>query len=424
MQILKKKYLLILFSISWLIKIIHSNKNFSPLNVTDPDNYFISFNFFLKNSYYEIMANGSSYLFNLVNYLFYTLTKNISVSFFLTNLISEILLIFFGLKILQLVNQKHHSKYAATIGLIYLFNTLDLNDYQHSNNDVFQAVFIALAVLFLLKQCYYKGFKKAYYIYSAILISLCTLIRPTSLVVIVMAISAVFFIEYFKKSNVIQGSKHFMFFLIPLILLVSLFHFPSIKEHNRLGFYNKSNSSNNWVQRNYLGTKRMQNGELPIHKNSIFRDTKFSDVNVYLAEHGSESLPKTQGEFLKRDPVLSGLIFGYNLLFTFTKSFRYYGLLILLPLLYLLLKPYLNPQKWLVYLWIIIIGTICFIPFTLMEYRWYTGYDIIFALAIFTSVIYFEKTKYSNFLRYTVNTSLILVTIFNLLLAFVISSNY
>ena len=405
LKILKKQPLLLVFGVTWIIKIVHSNLNFSPLNVSDPDRYFSSFNYFLKNNYYDIMANGSSYLFNLVNAVLFKITDNVSVSFFITNLISEILVLIIGLKIIFIINKKFNSKYVFVIALFYAFNTLDLNDYHHSNNDVFQAVFIALGILLLVKQFYLEGFKKSYYIWLAFIVALCTLIRPTSLVVIVLSFMAVFFIECFKKSSFLTGIKRGLFFLIPLIVLISLFHYPALKEHGKLGFYNKSTTGNNWVQRNYLGTKRMQTGELPLNKNSIFRDTKFSDVAIYLKENGKNSLPKTQGEFLKKDPVLSILIVVYNVVFTFLKGARYYAFLLILPLLFLVYKPIISKDKWLVYLWGLIIGTLSFIPFTLMEYRWYTGYDILFILTIFSAITYFENSKYKKYLKYSINSS-------------------
>jgi hypothetical protein len=421
---IKKEPLLLLFGLTWVIKIIHSNLNFSPLKVTDPDGYFVSFQYFIDHGYYSIIANGSSYLFNWFNYIFYLLIDNVSISFFITNALSELFLIIIGLKIIRLINTKYNSKYLYVIIAIYIFNTLDLNDYQHSNNDVFQAVFIALIVMYLVKQYLSKSINYKYYFYISLLSVLCTLIRPTSLVVIVMVLSSVIILEYLRNSNSFQVLKSFGIVAIPIFILISILHYPALREKNTLGFYNKSTDSENWVQRNYLATKRIQKGELPLHKNSIFRATKFNKVNDYLAINGENSLPKSQGEFLKKDPILSGIIFSYNIIFTFLKASRYYAFLIVLPLLLLVFKPFRLKEKFYIYISGIIIGVLSFIPFTLMEYRWYTGYDILFILSIFSAIHYFEKSKYQYILKYSIKSSLIIISIFNVLLTFVIGSSY
>ncbi|WP_143064741.1 hypothetical protein [Hyunsoonleella jejuensis] len=263
------------------------------------------------------------------------------------------------------------------------------------------------------------------YFIIGILCGICTLIRPTSQIIIVVALFSVVLMEFLKKKPILSYSKSLLFFLIPLFSIVVVCHYPSIKEKGKLGFYDKNFSSGaNWVQRNYLATKKMQAGELPIHKNSIFRATPFSAVNQYLLKNGENSLPKNQKEFLIKDPLLIVQLSVYNLGFLALKYFRFYGFLLIFPFLYLFTKPYLSLRKYPFYVFLFAMVLISTIVLTLMEFRWVIGYDILLCICILVSLKYFNTTSLKSKLPYILNGSLIIVSIFNILLTFFIKSSY
>lgn len=425
MNSILKRIPFLLFITTWVLYLIYANKDFSIATIGNPDRYFQSFKFFLANDYYTIMQNGSSYFFNLIVWFFYTLTDNVNWAFFLTNLTSQLIVVIIGVCVLIKVNMPLKSNYIMVVIAIFICNTLSINAYQYSNNDIFQSVFV-LAIFHLLLMAY-RQLEKYHYLYVVIgvLSALCTLIRPTSLMVICIVLSAIAILEFFKTRRLKSIIKSLILFVIPLVLLTALFHYPSLKENQKLGFYNKNfDPKNNWVQRNYLGAKRMQSGELPIHKNSIFRETTFSYVNNYLKENGENSLPKTQMDFIVKDPLLAFELVIYNIGFIGLKASRYYAFLVLIPFLFLIKKPFLQKEKIPIYLYIIAALLISTIILTLMEYRWIIVYDILLCSGLLISLKYYEISKYKVRIRQLVNISLIMVAIFNVLLTFFIKSNY
>ncbi|MCF7568969.1 hypothetical protein L3X37_11430 [Sabulilitoribacter arenilitoris] len=413
----------IVFIVSWVVRLIYSNKNFNPNAVGDPDRYFRSFKFYLEHDFYTVVSQGSSLLYNVVISFFYSITHNVSLSFFCTNFISVLLVVGLGVAILFKINKKIQSKYIYVIVAIYAFNVLELNAYQKASNDMFQAVFLLAIfyVFFIFKE---KTIPYKYFIIG-VFAALCTLIRPTSLILIVLIFVSIFVKGLISNNNYKYIARCYLLFLAPLIFLMLIFHYPAIKENNKLGFYSKNFNKNlNWTQRNYLGIKRMQSGEIPIHKNSIFRKTTFAYVRNYLNENGSESLPKNQIEFLKKDPLLYFQMVVYNVTYASAKYFRYYAFLLVIPILCLFKQPILIKSKLPIYMFFVVILIISLVCFTLIEYRWFTGYGILLSLGLLYGLHFFKTSNLEKIFRSVVYSSLLIISVFNFLLTFFIKSSY
>ncbi|PQV47290.1 hypothetical protein CLV33_10772 [Jejuia pallidilutea] len=419
------KIILIIFVATWSIHLFYSNIDFSFKEIGDPDRYFSAFDFYLNHDYNTTITKGSSYLYNLINHLFFKIFDDVKKAFLFTNIISQLLVLILGILLLIKVNRKINSKSFYAVLSIYVFNILSLKAFRYSNNDVFQTVFFML-IIFLFLIAYEKKTKYHYLFFIiGIICAICTLIRPTSQIIIVVVLFSIILLEFLKKSTIFSYSKSLLLFFVPLMSIVLMCHYPSIQEKGKLGFYDKNfNEGANWLQRNYLAVKKMEAGELPVHKNSIFRETPFSEVNQYLKKNGVASLPRNQKEFLMKDPMLVLKLSIYNLGFLSLKYFRFYGFLIIFPFMYLFTKPYISMRKYPLYVFLFAMLLISTIVLTLMEFRWVIGYDILLCICILISLKYFAHTKLQPKMPYVIKTSLILVSIFNILLTFFIKSSY
>lgn len=133
--------LLIVFLFSCVLKFVINNYNFSPYTVADPDLYIENFKKFKNQNIIDTLSNGTSFLFNVFILLFHKIVNNDSLSVFLLNLLSQIFLLVYGFKMLKKYAKELNLKYKIIVFAFYLLSILELNSFNYTFNDTFQAVF-------------------------------------------------------------------------------------------------------------------------------------------------------------------------------------------------------------------------------------------------------------------------------------------
>lgn len=410
--------LLIVFLFSCVLKFVINNYNFSPYTVADPDLYIENFKKFKNQNIIDTLSNGTSFLFNVFILLFHKIVNNDSLSVFLLNLLSQIFLLVYGFKMLKKYAKELNLKYKIIVFAFYLLSILELNSFNYTFNDTFQAVFFLLVFNIIFKAYFEKRkITNNEILWVSFLSALCTLIRPTSLIFIVVVSSIIFFYNLLFAFGSKVLVSNLTIYLITTIFITIIFHSLSLTKEGKLGFYDKNfNTEVNWTQRNFLALTLMNQGEIPISKNSIFREVKFERVKDFIDINGENSLPKNSKEFIEKDFVLYLKLISYNVFYSCMKFFRYYGFLFFMPFLYLFnFKKITAPNLFFPLVILSLVITLSASCFTLIEFRWFTGYSILIALML---IDFLSKNKINSFWSLVINLSIILVTIFNFYFTF------
>ncbi len=243
----------------------------------------------------------------------------------------------------------------------------------------------------------------------------------TAILLIPLAVFTIIVWAISSKEGLVGKSIKIFTSVIVFVLITAILHFPSLKEHGTLSSFDKNpiNISANWTQRNYLGLKKIENGEEPLHRDAIWHRTKFDEVVRYINENGENSLPRSFFEVLISDPVIAIKMFGYNVVFSILRSFRFWGFMILVLMLPLFNiknlknsifdKANLTSNLFIGYMLIL-----SFVCFTFIEFRWFYGYEILIPIAVLSQIknqSFFKRDIYKNILF---SISLVCITFFNL----------
>lgn len=328
-------HLLIIGSFSILLYTIYTNWKWILFtfngDIIDGDNYVGLFKQFLEKGIYVSIAEGTSVMYNLALYPIYFTTNDIEYSIFILNLlsISVSLLITYYLLYTTIKNKTYY----FSLAIILLFSLfIGKKVPLLTNDDLFSGMFYSL-IIYCLYQFHQKR-KSYYFIIIGILLGICFSIRE--LTILWIPIISIFLIYYSRGIKIFL--KNSTFVATFMIGTISILHFPSLYENGKLSYYDKSpeNKSLNWIQRNHLGLKKVEAGEIPRRPWAIWKGTSFPEVEQYLKDNGEDSLPKTLFAAIKKDPILFFKITFYNLYTTFKHYFSYLGFLIFLPFLVML----------------------------------------------------------------------------------------
>lgn len=413
----KSSYLLkiiVLLSLLIYISLIIIYKIKTGFQFSNNDNYLGAFKTFQELGYYDGVSNGTSIFYNLSLTLFSYFTNDIEWSFIILNSLSHIFLLVFGIYLLKKIDFKKDIYFYILVGLFSLF-ILNQNYFSSASNDAFQAVFILLIFNFLIFKIY-KSQKLINFIFVGILTAICLATRPTAIFVIALIVYGLFVWlknKEQKKEKVLL--KLFVLFA-SFFVFTLIFHYPSIKEKKTLSFYDKrpSDISENWVQRNYLGWKKIEQGKEPLNRDAIWMNTKFEVVKQYLKENGENSLPKSFSQVIKKDPILVFKITIYNLAYSTLRLIRFWGFLLVfmvLPFFKIKKIGLFSKQLLCSNLFIMILGMISITCLTFIEERWLIGYELLIPMSILFCLnsISIDKAK----LNMIFSVSLVFISLMN-----------
>jgi hypothetical protein len=410
----KKKNLNIVFVITifiYLLMIVfyHLKSGFKKI---DGDNYTEQFISFLENGFYYEVSNGTSILYNLVLYVFYKITNSIDLSFIILNSITHILILIISIKILKKVFKNSINIYFYYLIVLYSLYILNQSYFISRSNDYFMAIFILLIIYKLINFSFDKS-KKEFVVLGA-LIGLSLSIRMTAIYLIILLIATIF-IKYTPRK--IDFLKTFLIF-ITIIFTLFIFHFPSLISNKKLSYENKNPIDCNWVQRNYLGLKKIEEKNLKPHRDVIWKETNFDEVRNHLKNNGKNSLPNSFFEFLIKDPILLIKITVFNFYTFILRYIRFWGFLfffIFIPFYDIFLKFKIKNSFNKIYfesfLFILLSIVVSFTCLTFVEFRWFAGYEILIPIAIYKISLDFKNKV---LLYYLFLFSFILISLFNI----------
>lgn len=386
----------------------------STIVVGNNDGYITGFVSFLKNGWYLETSTGTTSVYYLSVALIYKFTNSISLSFFIVNLLSQMILVALGLYIFIKVKPKKWSLLYQSVVLLYVLRTLVLESYNKASNDTFMGVFV-LIILYLLIVKVYKTSKIPQYVLVAIgvFLAIALGVRQTAVLLIPLIIITFWLWKIKFKITYSKVIANVAVLFITFSVVSALIHFPSLNENQRLSFYDKSNNGkSNWMQKNFLALQHLDANNQPFTNDNVWKTT-FAEVHHYLEDHGENSLPTNLLKAIEKEPVLYFKVYFYNILKTVEWLIRFSGVLILLPVL-----GAFNKKKDKVYN----VPAILFVSFSLVlfallfsvvELRWYLGYEILSYLAIGYSLKNFEPNR-KNVLNSVFIVSICMVALFNL----------
>lgn len=411
------KFLLIIYifsTINYILLIGLNNFSF-PFRLNRNDGYHLLFTDWISKSYYENVVEGTSILYNIFLKGIYNVVGNTDFSFVILNLISQLFILVIGIHILLKLKYKVKSLQFLIIITLYILYTLNLKSYHNSSNDTFLGVFVIL-IIYLITFKLNKEVKSKVFIYVAVLLSFSFSIRITA--IFLLPLISVYFYTWFKTSNLtlLHKLRYLSIFFLSFLFVLTAFHYPSIINNKKLSYEIKDpiNLNLNWTQRNYLGLKKIELGKEQLHRDAIWKYTKFEEVKKYVEINGENSLPKSMSEFILKDPILYLKISTYNVLNSLIRFIRFWGFLFLFTLypLFYFRKNKASHKLLSSVSFIILIFLISFSCLTFIEFRWFFGYEILIPMGVL-SFLNFNELKNKLNMNAIFASSLILVTLFN-----------
>ncbi|HPJ08993.1 MAG TPA: glycosyltransferase family 39 protein [Flavobacterium sp.] len=382
-----------------------------PFVVDNNDHYKELFTDFLHQGFYQSSVSGTSALYNFVLAATYQFTQSVDGAFLIVNAVCDLFYLVFGwyfLKSLAPVN----TAYAHMVFGVYALYIINQQSYLHASNDTFLGVFV-LGLLYVglvrFKSPSLKDFAA-----MGLLLGLAFGTRITAVYLIPPV--AILIWHWWRQNSLEPKYKIAKVGFMALIFVITtlLFHYPSLIEKQKLGYESKEPKSGaTWIQRNYLGLKKVEQGKEALHRDAIWQHTKFDVVDAYLNANGADSLPRTFIQAVVKDPLLAMEIGLYNCLAVLGRFLRFWGLLLLLPLIVFFRKGSNRLTKLPIILFFVFAVMLSFTCYTFIEFRWFSGYEILVPASILLSIghDYMTVTPLKNALF---TLSLMLVTVFNL----------
>lgn len=387
----------------------------SGIAINNGDQYFELFQNYLSIGHFEQVKNGTSVFYMLTLKVFYLLTNNIKLSFLLLNLVSQLILIYYSFLILK----KHsniNNKYVKLILLSFLLYLLNQKYYLTTSNDYFLAIFIVIFIDLLLNLNQHS--KYSLFVKIGILSALAISIRATGFLIVGLFLLKFVYYFFSANSSKIIKFKNLLLGFASFIVAIFLLHFPSIIENNKLSFEDKNpkNFKSNWVQRDYLALKKIENKQLKPNRDAIWHYTQFDEVDAYLVKNGVESLPNTLPKFIFSDLPLYLKISIYNFVTCFFRYFRFWGFL--LVLFFIPFYKFLYKKQFefdfkleIVTIFTIVSFVFSFICIIFIEFRWFVGYEVLIPLGLIKII---ENLKNEKKLNLIFSFSLLAVSLFNI----------
>ncbi|PQJ73331.1 hypothetical protein [Polaribacter butkevichii] len=384
------KRVLYLFLLVGVLLTIFWNFPFN-LKVGENDGYIKNFAIFNNTNLYTGIASGTSVVYFLALKFLNFFLNNINNSFFLLNLISQVAFIFIGVKVLNKEKSKESKIIYASVLSLFLVKAFQMKAYSGSSNDYLLSVFI----IWILYEIVKSRKNVISDIKIGVLMAISLSIRKSFILFFPLFFILVF--DQYKLKNYIKTGVSFL-----LILLV--FHFPAIIENHTLSFYSKEPNSTtyNWITRNYLGLKRIFEQGLVFSSDSVW---SYSWTMVEEYTQTAKFIPQSITSVITNDPAVFIKAFFYNVGRNLVWTLRFSGVIAIVPFFY---KIKLFNKYLVAYFTFLMI--ISAVGFTVTEFRWFWGYDILMFLG---GYMYLKNIKEKQPKFLIISISLITVLLFN-----------
>lgn len=383
----------------------------NPFVVDNNDHYKELFTDFLHQGFYQSSVQGTSPLYNFALAAVYQFTQSVDGAFLILNACCDVFYLVFGWHFLKKV-VPISTTYARIVFVIYALYIINQQSYLHASNDAFLGVFV-LGVLYI-GLVRFKNPLATDFAMMGLLLGFAFGTRMTAVYLIPLVLVVIW---HWWRQCVVE-TKHKISKVIFMVSVFAattlLFHYPSIVEKQRLGYESKEPKSGaTWIQRNYLGLKKIEQGKEALHRDAIWKHTKFEAVEAYLKANGADSLPRTFTQAIAKDPILAMKLGLYNCFTVAVRFLRFWGLLLLLPLLVFFTKRADLAAKLPLLLFAFFATILSFTCYTFIEFRWFSGYEILVPMAILLSLDQY-RTAAAPIKNAIFTLSLLLITVFNL----------
>jgi hypothetical protein len=387
-------------------------------DTVDKDYYLKNFIDYLEKGHYAKVAEGTTVVYNFVLKCIYTFVGDAIMSFFILNLASQLFIGFIGFFIIKRW-YKNHIYALSFFAFYFLLIWINNEQLSYKRNDLFLGVFFLGITYNILEIIHANSIRKRNFIYIGILLSLAFGTRYFSILFLLpYLVFVVYLLKNFQLKEVLKAQILFgVVFLIGTICI----HYPSLKENGRLSFYNKDiDQKVVWMDINTLATKKMfdTNGVQIIRKDVYWKMLNPETRNSFVTENKIDinNLPKNILEYAVNYPIYYIKLIGLNTLNTVVYFFRHYGLLFLLPFLYLVQyfrKRIKQPELMPIVLFLTFWSSILLVINSVIEFRWFASFEILFYISVITSLNYFyKKNKY--FANGVFFSSLIIMSMMNI----------
>lgn len=414
-----EKYLLIFLLVSFSL-IAFQRRIIFGFVCYDIDEFMIQFQEYLSLGYYDKVSDGTSIIHNVLLSFINLFIKDIQMVFYWLNVFSQLAISIIGVKILIL--DKKQNKWLVILFSIY-WCLLWVNDEQHglSRNDLLLGVFMMLTYYFLFNQKISINCKS---ILVGIFIALALSTRE---ITIIFLPAVVFYIlSNFKEYKV----KFLLMTAISFVVITGVLHYPSLKENNKISFYDKNKNLNskgfNWNDINTLATLRMfDESKVEVINKNMYWGWNGEKVKKYKKQYNITKSPTNSVSFFFKYPLYYLKLLSLNLLNILIFTFRRYSLFIFYPLILLILsyrnKSLSLDQKRAINMFgMFIITTFCllFSINTIIEVRWLISIEILLFYSIFLSYksivsLYPNKIRILNVVSFSILILFNLRTIIN-----------
>lgn len=371
-----------------------------PKHFLQQDRYGELFRDFIYKDYYTVVKNGTSPVYGVLLKLLSNIGFSEAICFITINILSQLYILIMGIIIInkiEIVN-KWIKKY---ITFLFTYLILESHLFMYGFNDMLLGTVVITTIYNVL----YNDNRFVFFKLGALL--------GIALSIRVTGVFLIFFIIYkfYLNHNNFKGTfRVFCLFLLPLFFIISIIHYPSIKEYKKLSFHSKEPPREvTWIQRNTLGLKKLLKGETKSYgNNSIWQETKFPEVIEYIERNGEKSLPRNIIELVYKEPIVFSFITVRNVLYEFLWIVRFSGFLFLFVICSSI--PVLKNRG--AILLLIITFLLAAASGSFFEARWFTGYKI---LLFISALIGLSKSKLSlNKQDAIFISTLMLITIFNI----------
>ena len=362
--------------------ILRFNKLFLNEGVVgDERGYLDGFELFLREGFCAANVAGNSTLFNSVGYVFNLFIGIPVISLRTTSLFFGILTVVIS----GLIVTRHTtlSRLYRFVALLTVLNIFIVSSFMFlAINDLPLIAFGLLSILLLLE--YQKGVINigTLFIGFGVLIGL---MMATRMVVVTYlpAYSIALYIVVKRRKAWKESLFKSQYFLVPLFLIISIFHYPSLIKNQSLSSHSKEMNFKDvsWASLQYLSAIKSSDGELVGRKHVTIAETQ-----EYVRMHGENALPKTFLESIYFDPLFTIKEFVKDFVSLVKPMTRLMGWVFIAGVIGAVLlfrkEKRLMPLGVMISFGLVHLATIAFIIISYIEDRWVLGSFTLIAIVL------------------------------------------
>jgi hypothetical protein len=374
----------------------------NEIKIGDGDFFIRKFNSYLDLGHYQSVVNGTSVVYNFALKSLYTFTGNVNLTFLIFNSISLLTIGLIGFFIIKKwYGKKNHV--ISFFMIYYMLITFNSDEFYDSRNDLFLAVIFMIIYVLIHKVINCKTLKLKVFISIGLLYALAIGTRIFSILFIIPYIIFVVYLLYNFKLKKVALSQ--VFFILSFLITTILIHYPSIKKNGTISSFDKSEDQNiNWIHLNTIATKKMfETKKIELIRKSVYWEmVNREKYYLYLKEHNilESELPNTISEYIRYDFVNYSKLIVLNLINTILYFFRHLGFLFILPFLYFIrevkskgIHLLRNKNNLFFIMFMLFYLSLISILNTIIEFRWFSSFMILFYISIIISFNYYYKMK-------------------------------